>query len=231
MDDPEGALPFIRKVLGFHDIIPHGVAEDPDHGGRQRDHAIAGLRFRFRNKGTVRGGILQGTVHRDGAGIPINVRIFEGADFTQAETAEHGQEDGQLQRGLRFRDDQLQEGDHFRLRKGRLFLLPALRALHPVRGIIFQETDAHGCRQHRLHAAQIVLGRLRGERLRGLGVGDQLLPLPAGALQLVIRQAGALPGFLPEIVQPIRQAGRRQIREREIAQLREDPGGEEIAIV
>ena len=205
--------------------------EDPDHGGRQRDHAVAGVRLRGFDEGTGGGGVFQGPVHGDGAGIPVHGGILQGADFPQAQAAEHGQEDGQLQGRLRFGDDQLQEGDHFRLRKGRLFLFALLRPLHPVHGVIFQQAYADGSGQHGLHAAVIVQGRLHAEGLRGLGGGDQLLAFPAGPLQLFFRQAGGLPLFAPEIVEPVGEDCGGEIRQIFITQLRQDPGGKQITVI
>ena len=230
-DDPSVALPGVRIVLGLHDILPHGIPEDPDHGGRQGDHPVPGVGLCFRDEGAGGRGVLQRPVHGDGAGVPVYGRILQGADFTQAQAAEHGQEDGEPQRHGRFGDDQLQEGDHFRLRKGRLLFFALLRALHPVHGVVFQQADPDGSGQAGLHAAVIVEGGFYGKRTggrRGQGVG---FGLPAGALQLFLREAGGFPFVFPEIVEPVREDGGGEIRQETVPQLREDPAVEQITVI
>ena len=179
VDDVPGTLPVIRIVLLFHDVLPEGFPEDGEHGWRQRDHPVPGVGLCFGDEGPGGRGIFEGAVHGDGAGVPVHVCISEGADLTQAQRAEHGQEHGELQGRGCFPDDQLQEGDDFLLREGGLFLFALLRALDAVHGIVFQEADADGGGQHGLHAAVVVEGGFDGQG-RG-GSGRQLLRLPAGA--------------------------------------------------
>ena len=84
VDDPAGALPVLRIVLLFHDILPESFPEDSDHGGRESDHAIAGVGLGFSDEGPGGRGVFEGAVHGDGTGFPVDGSVAKGTDFTQA---------------------------------------------------------------------------------------------------------------------------------------------------